>query len=890
MLISSMLTFCLCAATNAGDEVGEAAPLQLKIVNNEDEPQIEIPEQKRNSPFKMVTRSRRVESNDKLIQLCQETVEVTSRRLLSTDQHTPWQMMHAFLGLRQDFQLLHNGAHVSGLDWVKQGQTFENEYWFEKTKFGGRAHPYSRPYAFEGHANQCVALLSMCGIELDQEFGTASGPITMRDMIKHAQMSVSSTDEPTWTLWALSRYLPSTAQWQNEKGEFWSIEKLVQSQTAKPMKGAPCGGTHGLFALAHARNVYLRQGKPLRGVWLQAEYKIRQHINTARMQTNSDGSLSSNYFRGRMYDPDFNKRMASIGHVLEFLMIALPQEELNSRWVRQAIETAANDLMNNRKAYVKCSPLYHTVNALNIYLDRVNPRAPGKVATSEETHTVEAQPRSKDATRTANSGIPATSISQARELPPATEEPAVAKSTENTAPEKTQATEGTPEAEQTPKEVGPVPTEETPAAVPEAAVPEPALAPPEPELLMAVPVVDASPVPTPTAAVPPTAATPLTPLTPLPTAQPEPLKQVPLLTLTHPKTESNTDDGQWKSTRRERQTALVVPEEKVVGGASHDTVALPTVNASAATTKAASAAPHAVNTAVVKPGSPQSIGRSDDGQTRIEPLIETDTLATAQGQTTLTVPADLPPTSLAPANNAVPMIAVSQPRLLDSATTATTQTEAAVRNSDIVPQEINEDFLDSDLDPKVWSARFEVESREIFASRAAIVKALNIKSGMTVADIGSGTGLFLESFAAEVSASGRVFAIDISPRLVDHLDHRVTAEKLHNVSVVRNDEKSLQLLMHRIDIAFVCDTYHHFTYHKEMLSSIFDSLLPGGELVLIDFDKVPVKSREWVMTHVRADKATFRSEVESAGFEFLEEVTIPGFNENYFLRFRRPKL
>jgi hypothetical protein len=405
---------------------GELNSNELKT--DVDEPSIALPEyeQKRN-PFRNVSQGVRKESTDPLVRLSQEAVDTTARRMLSTQQHTPWQMMHALLGLRHDFQLLDGDQTVSGLDWIQQGQIFDNEYWFEKTSTGGRAHPYNRPYAFEGHANQFLAILSMCGVSLDQEFGTADGPVTIREMLEHAKMTLDlKKDEPTWTLWALSRYLPSDARWRNSDGEVWSIERLVQEQTALPMQGAPCGGTHSLFALAHARNVYLQQGKPLRGVWLQAEYKIRKYIDTARKQQNSNGTLSSNYFRGRQYDPDFNKRMASAGHVLEFLMIALPQEELRALWVRRAIEATANDLTRNRKAYVKCSPLYHSVNALNIYLDRVNPRSAPDVASADENpRTAMLTPRRISDAQGGLKRVPARGISKSRDLPAETEGSAI---------------------------------------------------------------------------------------------------------------------------------------------------------------------------------------------------------------------------------------------------------------------------------------------------------------------------------------------------------------------------------------------------------------------------------------------------------------------------------
>jgi predicted methyltransferase len=88
--------------------------------------------------------------------------------------------------------------------------------------------------------------------------------------------------------------------------------------------------------------------------------------------------------------------------------------------------------------------------------------------------------------------------------------------------------------------------------------------------------------------------------------------------------------------------------------------------------------------------------------------------------------------------------------------------------------------------------------------------------------------------------------------------------------------------------AFVCDAYHHFVEYPAMLASIRQALVPGGTLVVVDFDRVPGTSREWLLTHVRAGKDEVRGEIEEAGFEFLDEVDVEGFAENYLLRFRRP--
>lgn len=347
----------------------------------ESEPHVILSENKSGIPAQNVSQAV-IDSSDPLVKLVWETRETQRHRLLSTKDHTPWQIMHGVLGLRQDFLISHNGQAVNGLEWIQSGPLFQKESWFEKTQYGGRAHPFSKPFWFEGHVNQFLAILATCNLPLETTFQTPGGPITMKEMLKNAQMTVNAREEVTWTLWALATYLPSDATWVNAAGEQWSIEKLVQIETGKKVGGptSPCGGTHGLFALARARNVYLRTGKPLRGAWFEADQKIKKYIEVARVLRNTDGSLSSGFFKTREFKQDFDKRMASEGHLLEFLMMSVSQQQLKEAWIRRAVEATANDLMANRREYVSCSPLYHATNALSIYLDRMAQDAPEKVA------------------------------------------------------------------------------------------------------------------------------------------------------------------------------------------------------------------------------------------------------------------------------------------------------------------------------------------------------------------------------------------------------------------------------------------------------------------------------------------------------------------------------
>ena len=90
-----------------------------------------------------------------------------------------------------------------------------------------------------------------------------------------------------------------------------------------------------------------------------------------------------------------------------------------------------------------------------------------------------------------------------------------------------------------------------------------------------------------------------------------------------------------------------------------------------------------------------------------------------------------------------------------------------------------------------------------------------------------------------------------------------------------------------VDVVFVCDTYHHFEYPEAMLASLHEALRPGGRLVVVDFERIPGETPDWVLEHVRAGKAVFRSEIEAAGFVLVREADIAGLSENYVLQFRR---
>lgn len=200
---------------------------------------------------------------------------------------------------------------------------------------------------------------------------------------------------------------------------------------------------------------------------------------------------------------------------------------------------------------------------------------------------------------------------------------------------------------------------------------------------------------------------------------------------------------------------------------------------------------------------------------------------------------------------------------------------------------INKKFIDPNLDVDQWVKKLELESREVFLHRERILAACQINEGDAVADIGAGTGLFTRLFSSAVGDQGSVYAVDISARFIEHIKKESTSRKIKNITGVLCAENNVNLPNDSVDLAFVCDTYHHFEYPKSTLASIHRAIKADGHLVVVDFERIEGKTKKWTMGHVRAGKEVFQAEIEEAGFTLVAQEQVEGLEENYFLKFRK---
>ncbi len=161
--------------------------------------------------------------------------------------------------------------------------------------------------------------------------------------------------------------------------------------------------------------------------------------------------------------------------------------------------------------------------------------------------------------------------------------------------------------------------------------------------------------------------------------------------------------------------------------------------------------------------------------------------------------------------------------------------------------------------------------------------ALGLKPGDRVADLGSGPGYFTLRFARAVGPAGKIYAVDISRKMLDYLEKQAQAEHLMNIQPVLAEPHNPKLPLASVDVIFICDTLHHISDRLTYYPFLTRALKPGGRFANIDFYKRPLPVGPPV--HMKIAKADMIREAESAGFHLVRQYDFLKYQ--YFLVFRR---
>jgi arsenite methyltransferase len=184
-------------------------------------------------------------------------------------------------------------------------------------------------------------------------------------------------------------------------------------------------------------------------------------------------------------------------------------------------------------------------------------------------------------------------------------------------------------------------------------------------------------------------------------------------------------------------------------------------------------------------------------------------------------------------------------------------------------------------DSRAYIGMLDDPKRDAYQKPHEVLTALAIEPGEVIADIGAGSGYFTFRLAHHVGDKGRVYAVDISPDMIRHLNRRIRELKAMNVTAILADADDPLLAVASIDRFFFSDSWHHIENQSKYLSLIKKMLKPGGEIIMIDFHKkeLPV-GPPMQMKIAREDVIR---QMESNGFRLTKEHTFLPYQ--YFLEF-----
>ena len=161
----------------------------------------------------------------------------------------------------------------------------------------------------------------------------------------------------------------------------------------------------------------------------------------------------------------------------------------------------------------------------------------------------------------------------------------------------------------------------------------------------------------------------------------------------------------------------------------------------------------------------------------------------------------------------------------------------------------------------------------------AIMDALGIADGASVADIGAGGGWFTVRLARRVGPNGTVYAQDVQFPMLEAIQRRVDREGFKNVRTIKGESGDPRLPASSVDVVLIVDAYHEFTNPVEVLRHLAAALHPGGRIAVIDFTKEG--GGPGPPADERKDPAEVVAEAGRAGLALVRKETFLPFQ--YFL-------
>jgi ubiquinone/menaquinone biosynthesis C-methylase UbiE len=169
----------------------------------------------------------------------------------------------------------------------------------------------------------------------------------------------------------------------------------------------------------------------------------------------------------------------------------------------------------------------------------------------------------------------------------------------------------------------------------------------------------------------------------------------------------------------------------------------------------------------------------------------------------------------------------------------------------------------------------EREGRAELEKPELTLAAMKLREGMSVAEIGAGTGFYSRRLAKAVGPTGKVLAVDIQPEMLDLLRTYAAKEGIANIVPVLGTETDPKLPAHGMDRILLVDVYHEFQKPEPMLARIRESLVPGGTVALVEY-RLEGDTASHINIRHRMSVEQVLAEWTAAGFVLVKRIeTLP---------------
>jgi ubiquinone/menaquinone biosynthesis C-methylase UbiE len=175
-------------------------------------------------------------------------------------------------------------------------------------------------------------------------------------------------------------------------------------------------------------------------------------------------------------------------------------------------------------------------------------------------------------------------------------------------------------------------------------------------------------------------------------------------------------------------------------------------------------------------------------------------------------------------------------------------------------------------DVKQWVSVFDDPARDAWQKPKELVAALALTPGMTIADLGAGTGYFSRYLSRAVGDTGTVFAVDTEPNMVAHLRERAEQEQTANVIPVLASFDDPRLPRGAIDLVLIVDTFHHLDHRLEYLQRLGRALKPSGRVVIVDWQAKALPVGPPLEHKIARDQVV--DEMHAAGYRLADEPAV----------------